>query len=91
MRLCGRVPRQLIPRASRAGACSLERGGIGEELVDGSRERGHVPGRHDPAGLEPTHRLSDSAHVVRHRRDARPERPQQSTALVELGLEIENR
>jgi endonuclease/exonuclease/phosphatase family metal-dependent hydrolase len=84
MGLRGRVPGQLLSSPPRAFACLLECVVVGEELVHGRRETGHIPRGHHAAGGEAADRLGDAADVVRDGGNPGAERAQEGAALVEL-------
>ncbi len=85
MRLGGRVPGQLRARLPRALARPLQRGVVGEELVQRRRESGNVARGYDAAGVEAAHGLRDATDVVGDHGDSGAERLQERAALVELG------
>ena len=78
-------PGQLLLGSLRARTGLLERGRVVEQLAGRLRQRGDVARRHDPARAEAANRLGEAADVIRDDRHSRAERPEQGTALVDLG------
>ncbi len=83
MRAGGRIPRELVARAARAGARQGLRIARAASAT-AAASAVDVAGRHDEAGAEAANGLGDAADVVRDGGDAGAERAQQRAALVEL-------
>ena len=84
MRGRGGVPRELVAGASSAVACRRERLGVVEQLSERSAQPLDVPRRHHASGAEAIDDLAEASDVVDDRRDARAQRLQERSGLVEL-------
>ena len=74
MRRRGCVPGELLASALGPGTRLAKSGRIVEQLLQGTGQSVHVPGRHYPSRAERPHDLAETAHVVDDTWHARAER-----------------
>src|SRR5207253_573294 len=90
--LCGGgIPRQLGARPFGARARARKGVAVAQELACSVCERVDVARRDNTTGAEAADRLGEAGNVVGDRRNARAERLQQGSRLVELGAIREER